>query len=389
MLSQRVRTIEPSATLGMNTAIQKLRAAGQDIINFSVGEPDFDTPEFIREAAKRAIDAGQTRYTPVPGTTELRAAVADFVGSVRGESVRPEEVIITSGAKQALAEALTALCDPGDEVLLPAPYWVSYPDEIRITDAIPVVVTPPAETGFRVTPESLAPYVTPRTIGLILNSPSNPTGAVLSAAEITAFVEFAEQHDLWILSDEIYERFVFDGTFASPFSGEGRARTILVSGLSKSFAMTGWRIGWAVADPALISGMSRLQSHIASNACSISQAAALEAVRNPDHPDLLAMLGAFAARRTRALEILGEIEGLAVLPPEGAFYLFVDLRAFLGAAGPRAGSALCQELLEDRGVATVPGDAFGLPGWARISTARSMEEIERGLGILGEFLRAR
>jgi len=389
MLSQRVRTIEPSATLAMNAALGKLRAQGRTVINFSVGEPDFDTPAFIREAAKKAIDAGQTRYTAVEGTPELRAAVAEWSGAVRGETIRPEEVIITSGAKQAIAEALTALCDPGDEVLLPAPYWVSYPDEIRLTDAIPVVVTPSAESSFRLTPEALEPHVTPRTVGLIVNSPSNPTGVVLGRDEIAALVRFAEEHDLWILSDEIYERFVFEGEFASPFTGRGRPRTLVVSGLSKSFAMTGWRIGWAVGSPTLIGGISRLQGHVASNACSVSQAAALAAVRNPRHPDLEAMLSAFAERRARALEILADIDGLACIRPEGAFYLFIDLRAFLGSSGPEGGTAFCQELLIERGVATVPGDAFGMPGWTRISTARPVEEIERGLLLIAEHLRQR
>jgi len=389
MLSQRVRTIEPSATLAMNAALGKLRAQGRDVINFSVGEPDFDTPAFIREAAKRAIDGGQTRYTAVEGTPELRAAVAEWTGEIRGESIRPEEVIITGGAKQAIAETLTALCDPGDEVLLPAPYWVSYPDEIRLTDAVPVVVTPPAESSFRLTPEALEPHVTPRTVGIIVNSPSNPTGVVLDAGEIAALVRFAEEHDLWILSDEIYERFVFEGEFSSPFTGSGRPRTVVVSGLSKSFAMTGWRIGWAVGSATLIGGISRLQGHIASNASSVSQAAALAAVRNPRHPDLEAMLAAFAQRRARALEILADIDGLSCIRPEGAFYLFIDLRAFLGAAGPEGGSAFCQELLLERGVATVPGDAFGMPGWTRISTARPLDEIERGLGLMAEHLRGR
>lgn len=386
MLSQRVRTIEPSATLGMNAIIGRLRAEGRDILNFSVGEPDFDTPAFIREAGKRAIDEGRTRYTPVPGTPELRAAVADFVGRTRGESVQSEEVIITSGAKQALSNALLCLCDPGDEVLLPAPYWVSYPDEIRLAEATPVIVTPPAETGFRISPETLAPYVTPRTTGLILNSPSNPTGVVLSREEIAALVRFAEENELWILSDEIYERFIFEGEFSSPFSGAGRARTIVVSGLSKSFAMTGWRIGWAVGDADLVRGMSRLQGHTASNACSVSQYAALEAVGNVDHPDLAAMLETFADRRRRALEILEGIDGLGHLRPEGAFYLLVDLRAAIEGGRGESSEALCEQLLADEGVAMVPGEGFGIPGWARLSYARSIEDIERGLGSLASFL---
>ena len=386
MLSQRVRTIEPSATLGLNALIQKLRADGRHIINFSVGEPDFDTPAFIREAGHSAIDSGQTRYTPVPGMPTLRSAVADFVGRERGEAVDPSEVLITSGAKQALSEAFLALCDPGDEVLLPAPYWVSYPDEIRLAEATPVVVHPSADANFRVTPEVLAPFVTPRTSGLILNSPSNPSGVIYSRAEVDQLVAFAEENDLWILTDEIYEKFIFDGEFASPFTGTGRERTVLVSGLSKSFAMTGWRIGWAVGDAKLIGGMSRLQSHTASNACTISQVAALTAVSQPDHPELCTMIDAFAERRTRAIDLLESIDGLGVLNPQGAFYIYIDISRFL--AG-KAGTELCESLLDDCGVALVPGEAFGTPGWARLSYARSLEEIERGIAAMAKFLSPR
>lgn len=387
MLSQRVRTIEPSATLGLNAIIQKLRAEGRDIVNFSVGEPDFDTPEFIRAAGIAAIEGGQTRYTPVPGTPDLRRAVAEFVGAERGVEVAPEEVVICSGAKQALTEAFLALCDPGDEVLLPAPYWVSYPDEIRLAEATPVVVTPPEESRFRITPEHLEPHVTPRTAGLIINSPSNPTGILYDAEEIAALVDFAEAHDLWIISDEIYERFVFSGSLASPFSGKGRERTILISGLSKSFACTGWRLGWAVGDPSIIGGMSRLQGHTASNACTISQYAALAAVREPRHPDLDAMIEAFAERREVALKRLGEIEGLDTVNPEGAFYLYVDFRRFL--ASGEATTSFCETLLDEKGVATVPGEAFGTPGWVRLSYARSIEEIERGISLIADHLKVR
>ena len=387
MLSQRVRTIEPSATLGLNAIIQKLKADGRDIVNFSVGEPDFDTPEFIREAGKRAIDSGKTRYTPVPGTPEFRQAVADYVGSQRGESIDASEVVICSGAKQALTNAFASLCDPGDEVLLPAPYWVSYPDEIRLAEATPVGVYPAEDAQFRITPEALAPHVTPRTAGLIINSPSNPTGVIYSPTEIAALVDFAEQNDLWIISDEIYERFVFEGTFASPFAGKGRERTILVSGLSKSFAMTGWRLGWAVGDKSIIGGMSRLQGHTASNACTISQYAGLEAVKQHDHADLQAMIAAFDERRLLAVERLAEIEGLVTLHPEGAFYLFVDVRNFLSDGATT--TEFCEALLDEKGVATVPGEAFGTPGWLRLSYARSIEEMERGLKLFKDHLSVR
>ena len=387
MLSQRVRTIEPSATLAVNSLRLKLQGEGRTIYNFGAGEPDFDTPGFIVEAAIEALHAGWTRYTPVPGVLELRAAVAEEMKRTRNLDVAPEQVIITSGAKQACAEFFQSRLDPGDEVLLPAPYWVSYPDMIRLTDGIPVVVPTLREQGYRVTAEQLEAYVTPRTVGLLINTPNNPTGAIYSATELAQLVDFAESHDLWILSDEIYERFVYEGEFASPARGAGESRTTIVGGASKAFAMTGWRIGWAVGDRETIGGMTRLQGHTASNATAVSQAAALAALR-ADPSFLDEPLRHYATRRGQAIEALSSIPGLEFHVPEGAFYIFLDLKELLGKDGrPEAAGPFCEKLLAEAGVALVPGEAFGDATGARLSYSCSAEELEAGIHALDAFIR--
>lgn len=371
----------------MNALRLKLQAEGRTIHNFGAGEPDFGTPEFIVEAGIEALRNGWTRYTAVPGVPELRAAVAQQVGERRGETVTPEEVIITSGAKQAGAEYLQAVLDPGDEVILPAPYWVSYPEMIRVADGIPIVVHTGREQGYAVTCEQLESVITPRTVGMILTTPDNPTGAVYSADQLRDIVALAEQHDLWILSDEIYERFIYEGKFVSPLSGAGRDRTALISGVSKTYAMTGWRIGWAVAKPDVIAGMSRYQGHVASNPAAVSQAAALAAIQAPDESFLDDMVAEYKKRRVRAMELLSKIEGLHFHPPEGAFYLFLDLKDLLGQDGrPATSEQLCQQLLEQAGVALVPGEAFGDPHGARLSYACSMEQLEAGIDAMTQFL---
>lgn len=387
MISQRVRTIEPSATLEFNARLQKMRAEGRKVFNFSVGEPDFPTPNFIRARAMEAMEEGWTRYTPVAGHPEARAAIARYVSKTRGHEVTPEEVVISSGGKQSLSQALLSIADPGDEVLLPAPYWVSYPDLIRLAEAIPVVVPSSNEGGYRVTPEALEEFVTPRTAGIILNSPSNPTGSVYDRSQMEALVSFAEDHDLWIISDEIYEHFVFEGEMVSPFEGRGRERTILISGLSKSFSMTGWRIGWSVCDRSIAKAMSRLQSHNSSNACTLSQACISTALEGVDHPEITEMLTEFSKRRILALELLESIDGLGLFRPEGAFYIFFDISNRLGRDGiPDTVDEVCLQLLEAHGVAVIPGPAFGDKGGVRLSYARPAEELKEGIGLLASYL---
>ena len=364
-----------------------MRAQGRTIFNFSVGEPDFPTPEFIRARALEAIEEGWTRYTPVAGHPEARAAIARHVSKTRGHDVSPEEVVISSGAKQSLSQALLSLADPGDEVLLPAPYWVSFPDLIRLSDAIPVVVPSSHDQGYRVTPETLEEFVTPRTAGIIINSPSNPTGSVYDRPQMEALVSFAREHDLWIISDEIYEHFVFEGEMVSPFEGSGRERTVMISGLSKTFSMTGWRIGWAVCDRSIAGAMSRLQSHNSSNACTLSQACISTALEGVDHPELKTMQEEFRRRRKLALELLGSIDDIGLYRPEGAFYIFFDISRRVGRNGlPGSVDEVCLDLLEKHGVAVIPGSAFGDSGGVRLSYARPAKELEEGIALLASYL---
>ena len=386
MLSQRVRTIEPSATLTVNALRLKLAAEGKEIINFSVGEPDFSTPEFVTEAAIQALKDGWTRYTATPGVPALREQIAETVGASRGESIDPGEVVVTCGAKHACANLFLSVVDPGDEVLCPAPYWVSYPEMIRLAEGIPVTVPMTRDGGYRVTPELLEPHVTPRTSGLILNSPSNPTGAVHSREEIDALVEFAEANDIWILSDEIYDRFVYEGEFASPYSGRGRERTYLIGGVSKTFAMTGWRVGWVIGDKSTIGALSRLQSHTTSNAAAVSQAAAIAALKGDDALFFDGMVTEFGRRRARAIELLSAIDGVSFHRPEGAFYIFLDLSEILEREGLESTTPLCEQWLESAGIALVPGAAFGEPQGVRLSYACSMEDLERGIAALDRAL---
>ena len=386
MISQRVRTITPSATLSLNARLQELRAKGSEIINLSVGEPDFETPKFIREVAHEAMDSGWTRYTATSGHPEAREAVCEHVQRTRNVTVDPDQVVLSSGVKHSLSQALLSLVNPGDEVLMGAPYWVSYPELVRLADGIPVAVETRIEDGFRLTRESLEKKLTPRTMGIILNEPGNPTGIVSSASEVLELVEFARDNDLWILSDEIYKALIHEGQLNSPFSIDPE-RVSYISGLSKSFAMTGWRLGWSVSEPKRAAAIGRLQSHNAANPCSISQACVSTALSKMDHPELQSMYSAFKARREIVVDRLDKMPGVNFVSPKGAFYIFVDLRTHLGEGKIAADSnEFCLGLLEEYGVAAVPGDAFGTPGCIRLSYARPVEEIEDALDRLSKFL---
>ena len=393
-LSDRMASIPASATIAVTTKAAALKAAGHDVIGFGAGQPDFDTPSHIRDAAKRALDEGLTRYTPTPGLPALRRAIVDHVGSVFGLDVETNQVMVSCGGKHTLYNVMMALINPGDEVLIPAPYWVTYPVQVEMAGGSAAVVHTSVENGFRATVDDLKAATTDRTRGLILNSPSNPTGAGYSVVQLEAIAEFVRERDLWVVSDEMYARLTY-GDYESRFFATlpGMAeRTMTVYGMSKTYAMTGWRIGIGIGPKEIIAAMSRMQGQVTTNPASMAQAGAIAALTEPDD-FLKEWLAAFDQRRTTMVSRLNAMDGVQCTLPDGAFYAFPDFR---GVIGRRAGDqvidtdwTLIDYLLEEAGVALVPGSPFGAPGFARLSYALSlsnitegMDRIERALSVL-------
>ncbi|MEZ4310544.1 MAG: pyridoxal phosphate-dependent aminotransferase [Polyangiaceae bacterium] len=379
--ADRLSAVAPSATLAMAARAAKLRSEGHKVYPFSVGEPDFETPSHIREAAKAALDRGATRYTSVTGTPELKAAICASTERHRGYRPEPSQVVVSSGAKHALFNLALALYQPGDEVIIPAPYWVSYPEQVRIVGATPVVIPTREEDGFRLRPEDLEAALTPRTKALILCTPSNPTGAAYTREHLTPLLEVLKKSDSYVIVDEIYADLVYDGfTHASipAFSPDFRERTIVVDGVSKTFAMTGWRIGWTIASPALTKAIDVVQSQSTTNAAAVSQAAAVAALNGP-RDELDAMRDAFSRRRAVMVEGLRSLPGVKCRMPEGAFYAFADVSGLFGKrhgdAELTSDSDVAMWLLDQVHVATVAGTPFGAPGYLRFSYASSEQDI--------------
>ncbi len=384
--SSNVGRLRPSATIAVSTLAKRLRAEGRDIIDLSAGEPDFDTPSWIAEAGVDGIRAGWTRYTPTPGVPELRRAIAADLSRRSGREVDWRCVVVSSGAKQALFNAVFSLFGPGDEVLVAAPYWTSYPEIVALARAEPVFVSGPEEEGFRLRPADLEAAASERTRGLILCSPSNPTGRVYDTEELRAVAEWARERGVWIVSDEIY-RHIHYGDAGGPAPGlldlppESVGPHVLVDGVSKCFAMTGWRIGFAVAEEPLARKMDALQSHVTSNAAAPSQAAALAAYGDPARAreEIDRMVSAFRRRRDLVTALFDELlPDLPYVPPQGAFYLFFRVDSLFG-SGMESASDFCTWLLEEAGVALVPGGAFGDDRYVRMSYAASGEELEAGV----------
>ncbi len=392
-LAKRLSVIEPSMTLKVSAKAAELKAKGVDVVSFVAGEPDFDTPVHIKEAAKKALDAGATKYTAVEGTPALRKAAATWLGKAHGFPVSPGEIIVTSGAKQAIFNAFHVLLEEGDEVILPAPYWVSYSEIAKLAGARPVPVVSRPEDDFVVDPDAIARAITPRTRLILIVSPCNPTGAVYDEKTLRAIADLAVKHDLWLLTDDIYRTLCYgDARFTQPatFGPEVRKRTVIVDGVSKAYAMTGWRIGFALAPPAVIEGMSTLQGQSTTNAAAVSQAAAVAALEGPSD-DLERMRVEFDKRRRYMVQALRAIPGVKCVEPRGAFYAFPDVSAFVGRrtpGGQRLDSdlALCEYLIEEARVAVVPGSAFYAPGFVRLSYATSQANIEKGIARIGEAL---
>jgi len=371
--------------MAMDTAAKEMVRRGIDVISFGVGEPDFDTPENVKQAAVKAIEAGRTKYTPAGGIHELKVAIQQKLARDNGLEYGLDQIVVTVGAKHALYNLAQVLLDPGDEVIVPAPYWVSYVEQVRVTGAVPVVVQTRGENGFRLTAEEFRRAITPRTKALILNSPSNPTGAVYRREHLEALAEVAVEHGIAVISDEIYEPFIYGGAQHVSIASLGpeiKALTLVVNGVSKSHAMTGWRIGFIAGDSRVIKAVTSLQSHSVSNPTSIAQYAAIEALTGPQEP-VQRMVAEFARRREYLVQRLRALPGVECDMPEGAVYVFPKISAVFGKGlGGRKvtdSASLCQLLLEEGHVSVVPGSAFGAEGYMRLSYATSMENLEKGM----------
>jgi aspartate aminotransferase len=384
-LSTWARNVSPSPTLAIDAKAKALIAAGEDVCGFAAGEPDFDTPDHIKDACIAALKAGKTKYAPTPGIEPLRQAIADKYAADYGLKVTPAQVVVSPGGKFSCYLAIVAVCSPGDEVIIPAPYWVSYPEMVKLAGAVPKYVLADDSTGFRLTAAQLEAAITPKTKLLVLNSPSNPTGAVYTRAELEAIVAVALKHNLYIMSDEIYEHLVYDGVkhvAPATFGPEVEARTIIVSGFSKPYSMTGWRLGTLVAPAAIAKAVGELQSQMSSNATTFAQYGALAALKETEKTRvaLQAMLVAFDRRRRFLHAELNKIPGVSCLLAQGAFYLFPKI-AKLGLPSVD----FCARLLEKERVAAVPGSAFGAEGYLRLSYATSDQIIAKGVGRLASF----
>lgn len=385
-LSPWAANVSPSPTLAVDAKAKALKAAGEDVCGFGAGEPDFDTPEFLKEACAKALAEGKTKYAPAAGLPALREALAEKYARENGiAGVKPSQVVVSPGGKYSCHLAILATCGPGDEVLIPAPYWVSYPEMAKLAGAEPKYVLAGDDQGFKITPEQLREAVTDKTRMLVLNSPSNPTGAIYSREELEALVAVAAEHDFYVMSDEIYEYLLYDGvTHHSPasFSEDAAERVITVAGFSKTFSMTGWRLGTLVANETVAKAVASLQSQTTSNATTFAQYGALAALERAD--DAMAavreMLVHFDRRRLKLLSGLEAIEGVTCQRAQGAFYLFPNVSA-LGLTA----ADFATRLLEEKKVAVVPGHAFGAEGYVRLSYATSDEVIEKGLERLADF----
>ncbi len=386
IISKRARAISPSMTLAIDAKAKQMQADGIDVIGFGAGEPDFDTPDFIKQAAIKAINDGFTKYTPVAGTVELKKAVCQKLKEDNSLNYDISQIIISCGAKHSLFNAIFTLCDDGEEVLIPAPYWVSYEELVKMAGATPVIVNDlPEENGFKLTAQRLKEAITPKTKMLILNSPCNPTGAVYEKQELEALAEVIVEHKIFVISDEIYEKIIYDNKkhySIAALHPEIADLTIVVNGVSKSYSMTGWRIGYAAGPKEIITAMSNVQSHATSNPTSIAQKAALAAISG-QQDCITEMVAAFDSRRKYIVQRLNNIKGISCPMPHGAFYVFPNISNLCGKSfngKPITDSfALTEFLLNEAKVAVVPGDAFGAKGYLRLSYATSDKNIENGL----------
>jgi len=385
MLTKRINTLSESITIAVTTLAQELRAQGKDVISFSAGEPDFGTPQVIKDAAIKAINDDFTKYTAVDGIPALKEAVANKLKRDNNLTYAANQIIVNNGAKHSLFNLMQATIEDGDEVIIPAPFWVTYPELVLYSGGVPVEIDTDDESGFKITPAQLEAAITPKTKMLILTTPSNPTGAVYSKEELVAIGKVLEGTDILVASDEMYEKLIYAGEFtsAAAVSEDMYKRTITINGLSKSVAMTGWRFGYmAAADAELIKATKKLQSQSTSNINSITQMAAIKGLDGSADADIEMMRKAFMERRDVAVDMFNKIDGLSVLKPDGAFYLFVNIKDISDDS-----LNFCKRLLEEAEVAVVPGVGFGSEGYFRFSFATSMDNIEKGIARIEAFVK--
>lgn len=392
-LSRKCEQISASVTLAITAKAKKLKEEGVDVVSFGAGEPDFNTPKNIQEAGIEAITKGLTRYTPASGILELKEAICKKFKRDNNLDYRPSQIVISNGAKHTLYNSLMAICNPGDEVIVPLPYWVSYPELVKLVDAVPVLVENKEENNFKYTKEALEKAITKNTKAIIINSPNNPTGVVYTKEELQMIAEIAIKHDLIVISDEIYEKLVYGGVkhvSIASLNEDIKKRTIVINGVSKAYAMTGWRIGYCAAEENIAKMMSNVQSHATSNPNSIAQYASVEALNGPQD-DIETMRKEFEKRRDYMVEKVNSIPGLSCKKPDGAFYVMINITKLIGKTikGYKISNSvdLCSALLEAEKVAAIPGAGFGTDSYIRLSYATSMENIIEGLNRIENFVK--
>ncbi|MEG4942855.1 pyridoxal phosphate-dependent aminotransferase [Microcoleus sp. F4-D5] len=384
-LAARVGEVSPSITLAIAAKAKAMKAEGIDVCSLSTGEPDFDTPEHIKAAAKQALDEGKTKYGPVTGEPQLKAAIARKLRDENNLNYQPENIIVTNGGKHSLYNLMMAAIDPGDEVIIPAPYWLSYPEMVKLASGKPVIVRTDASTGYKITPEQLSRAITPKTKLFVLNSPSNPTGMVYTPAEIKALAQVIVDRDILVVADEIYEKIIYDGAQHVSIGSLGKEifdRTLISSGFAKAYSMTGWRVGYLAGPIELIKATNTIQGHSTSNVCTFAQYGAIAALESSQE-SVEKMRQAFAQRRQVIFELLDAVPGISCIKPDGAFYMFVNISK----TGMNS-LAFCDALLEQQQVAVIPGIAFGADDHVRLSYATDLGTIKKAVDRLDKFVRS-
>ena len=391
-ISEKAKSISPSATLAIDSKFKQMKAEGMDVVGFGAGEPDFDTPQYIKDAAIAAICEGKTKYTPAAGTVELRKAICKKLKEENGLDYTFDQIVVSNGAKHSLVNAFQAILNPGDEVIIPAPFWVSYPEMVKLADGVPVVLQTREENEFKFTADDFRAAITPNTRALVLNSPSNPTGMVYTVDELAALAKVAVEHNIYVVSDEIYEHLIYEGKHVSiaSVSPEMKDLTIIINGVSKTYAMTGWRIGYTASHPAIAKVMANIQSHATSNPNTIAQAATVAALSGGQE-EIAMMKQAFCERRNYMVDRINSIDGVSCLKPNGAFYVLMNISKLKGRT--MAGRVINTSddfagvLLEEAKVAVVPCSAFGADDFVRWSYATGMENIKEGLARVENFIK--